>query len=187
MDLMDAIYTRRSHRGFTPEPVSKETVERLIDAAIQAPSASNTQPWTFAVIQDEALLRELSDGAKTHLLKEFDAGPRAEHYRAMLSNPDFNIFYTAKTLLMIICRTAPPFGYGDCCLAAQNVMLTAHDMGLGTCWIGFAQMYLNQPEVKEKLGIPEDYTLIAPIIVGHPVNATPPAPAKNAPEILFWR
>lgn len=186
MELMDAIYTRRSHRAFTNQPVAREAVEKLLSAAVQAPSASNMQPWAFAVIEDAALLREISDASRHLLLDEMDDGPQSSAYRARLSNPDFNIFYNAGTLVLVLASQETPFGAGDCCLAAQNIMLSAHDLGLGTCWIGFAQMYLNRPEAKSKLGIPEGYAVAAPLIVGHPAGA-PPVPTKRAPNVLFWR
>ncbi len=72
----------------------------------------------------------------------------------------------------------------DCALAAENLMLSAHGLGLGTCWIGFSQGYLNTPEGKQALGIPATWVPVAPIIVGHP--KTVPAPvARREPEIRW--
>ena len=60
MDLKEAIYSRRATREFTADPIDEKTVRALIDAAVQAPSAVNTQPWSFCVIRDKALLARLS-------------------------------------------------------------------------------------------------------------------------------
>jgi nitroreductase len=72
----------------------------------------------------------------------------------------------------------------DCALAAQNLMLTAYAMGLGTCWIGLAQNFLNTAQGSALLGIPPTWVAVAPIIVGHPKALTPDVPRRK-PEILL--
>lgn len=186
MNLRDALYTRRSVRKYTAAQVEKETVERLLDAAVQAPSASNIQPWAFAVIQDKELLAKYSDQTKRQILAVADQTPRLAAYKGMLSAPGYNIFYNAGTLIIIYAADGGPYAHGDCCLAAQNLMLAAHDMGLGTCWIGFAHYLLNDPAIKKELGVPEEYTAVAPLILGYPDGALP-AREKKAPKIIFWR
>ena len=63
MDLKEAIYTRRAIREFTAEPISESVIRDLIDAAIQAPSAVNQQPWSFCVVR-EAVLAKISQEPK---------------------------------------------------------------------------------------------------------------------------
>lgn len=186
MNLIKAISTRRSVRNYTAQKVAKESIDILLNSAIQAPSASNSQPWAFAVIQDADLLKRYSDKSKNFLLALSDEQPLLAKYRGMLSNTDFNIFYNASTLVIIYAKPEGLHAEGDCCLAAQNLMLTAHDQGLGTCWIGFAVSLLNQPEIKAELGVPKEYTVVAPIIVGYPQGAIPQLLRKE-PEILAWR
>jgi nitroreductase len=72
----------------------------------------------------------------------------------------------------------------DCALAAENLMLAAYGEGLGTCWIGFAQGYLNTPEGKNALGLPATWVPVAPIIVGHPTTMPPPV-ARKEPEVRW--
>ena len=69
MDLEEAIYSRRAVREFTAEPVKEEVLRQLINAAIQAPSAVNQQPWLFSVLRDKALVARISTEAKTHMLR----------------------------------------------------------------------------------------------------------------------
>jgi nitroreductase len=186
MNLMEAIYSRRSVRHFTDKTVDKAVIEKLMDAAIQAPSASNSQPWSFAVIQDSETLKRYSDMAKAHLLKMATMQPALERYRTMLSNAEYNVFYNSGTLVIIYARPEGPHPEGDCCLAAQNLMLAAHDLGLGSCWIGLAVSLLNTPEIKAELGVPKEYTAIAPIIIGYPHGKIPQL-MRTQPEIIFWR
>ena len=185
MELKTAIYDRRSIRNYTEEKVTKEIINQLIEVGIQAPSSMNKQAWSFAVIQDPLLLKSLSDRAKEYLLAQIPEKPYLENYKGIFTNPTFNIFYNATTLLTVFARPEGPNSSADAALAAQNIMLTAHELGLGTCWIGFAQAIMSVPDVKKELGIPEHYQVIAPLIIGYPAKEMP-AIKRNTPEILFW-
>lgn len=182
MNTTDAIYSRRAVRHFADEPVSEVDVRKLIDAAIQAPNAINTQPWAFVVVQDKELLKELSDHTM-ELMKDQSFPPDLE---AMFRQPDWNIFYNAGTLIVVCAKTEGLHADWDCCFAAENLMIEARNMGLGTCPIGFAWTVLAVPEVKALLGIPDGYQAIVPIIVGH-VTSFPPSPGRREPEILSWK
>jgi nitroreductase len=183
MDLREAIYTRRAVRDFTTEPVDEKTLRELIDAAIQAPSAVNQQPWSFCVVRDQALLARISSEAKAHMLRTSPAA-LLPHFHERLNNPNFQIFYHAPALVLISSVAESPWTIENCSLAAENLMLAARAAGLGTCWIGFAQAWLGTPEGKAALKLPEKYVPIAPIIVGHPKSAPPPVPRKE-PEIRW--
>lgn len=184
MDLVDAIVGRRAVREYTTAGVDEPSIHRLIDAAVQAPSATNLQPWSFTVVRDQKVLDQISDGAKSHVLATLPASANSDRYRSMLINPDFHIFYHAPVLILISSVTAGPWASEDCALAAQNLMLTAYAAGLGTCWIGFAQTFLNTAQGKKILGLPLDCRPVAPIIVGHPKAAPKPTP-RNAP-VVRW-
>lgn len=186
MNIAEAITTRRSVRNYTDQQIPRLHIQQLLSAAAQAPSAMNSQPWAFSVIQDKALLKSFSDLAKSHLLTLIEDLPALEKYRGALSSEAFNIFYNASTLLTIYARPLDPHPEIDCSLAAQNVMLLAHSLGLGSCWIGFAEPLLNLPAVKKELNIPEEYSAIAPLILGYPAVLTPALPKKE-PEIIFWK
>ena len=183
MDLKEAIYTRRSVRDFTDKPVDEKTLRQLVDAAIQAPSAVNQQPWSFCVVRDRTLLVRISGEAKAYMLKTSPVG-LSHHFQEILSDPKFDVFYHAPALVVISSTTESPWAVENCSLAAENLMLTARAAGLGTCWIGFAQAWLGTPEGKMALGLPANYVPVAPIIVGHPKSAPPPVPRKE-PEIRW--
>lgn len=184
MELKDAIYGRRSIRKYTDKKVEKEIIEQLIDFGIQAPSAMNSQAWSFGVIQDKNLLTELSNETKAYLLSILDTNPFLASYKNTLENPNFDIFYNCPLLLLVCMK---PGGIEtNACLAAQNIMLAAHNLGLGSCWIGFCHAFLNIPKNKEKFGIPSDYSIVAPLIIGYPAAEAHPV-QKNEAEIIFWK
>ncbi len=185
MNLMEAIYARRSVRSYAATTVDRRTIEQLLQAAVQAPSAMNLQPWAFGVIQGTEKLQAYSEQAKSHLLSKREQFPWLSGYLPMLENPDYHLFYGAPALVIIYAKPTGPQPQGDCCLAAENIMLAACDMGLATCWIGFANLYFNEDAVKSTLGVPADFKAVAQLIVGY-AQGDIPAVEKNPPEILFW-
>jgi nitroreductase len=187
MELMTAISGRRAVRDYTDREVPRDLVMALVNAAIQAPSALNDQPWTFGVFQGRQRLEEFGERARMHFLATFTGGsdPHVRNHDLLLQ-PDFKIFYNARTLLVIYAKAGSgQFAIGDCCLAAQNLMLAAHGLGLGTCPIGFSQPWLDLAEVKSELEIPIHYTAVLPIIVGYPAGKTEP-PVRRKAEIAAW-
>ncbi|MBS7556103.1 nitroreductase family protein [Ancylobacter dichloromethanicus] len=183
MELTEAIYGRRATRAFTGETVTRPVLERLVDAAIQAPSAVNEQPWDFVVIQNALLLDRISVAAKAHMLEAMDSGTYPHWLRESMENPDFHIFYHAPALI-VISVSAGGWAAEHAALAAENLMLAAYAEGLGSCWIGFAQRWLETTEGRRAIDVPEGFVPVAPIIIGHPAGTTPPVPRK--PAHLRW-
>jgi nitroreductase len=177
MELLDAINGRRSVRDYTDEAVGDGTVRELIEAAVKAPSAINQQPWCFVVVKKQDLLAQISDRAKAHLLKA-SLGAPAHPFRDMLNDPKFHIFYHAPVLVVIAACEPTDWAVEDCALAAENLMLTAYEKGLGTCWIGFAQHWLSTADGKSALGLPSSHIPVAPIVVGHPRRSYATVPRK---------
>ena len=184
MNVYEAILARRSVRRYTSQAIDSPTVRLLLEAAVRAPTAFHGEPWAFAVIQDKTALRLLSDRAKPLFLNELRrSGSRSEQALETFADPDQNIFYDAGTLIVICADSMGPFAAADCWLAAENLMLAACAMGLGTCVIGSALPALNVPSIKTGLSIPEKFSAIAPIVVGYPAEDTSPTPRRE-PYIL---
>ena len=185
-EIGEAIFYRRAIRHYTDQPVDPATISELLRAAVQAPSALNQQPWAFGVFHGHQRLREYSERAKQHLVATFP--PTFElHLRSELyENPDYDIFHNADTLIVIYAARGRLNPNEDCCLAAENLMLAAYGMGLGTCPIGFAGSWLNLLETKRELGVPEHYSAVFPLVVGYPAEKPARGP-RNEPEIVGWR
>uniref|UniRef100_B0SYI7 Nitroreductase n=2 Tax=Caulobacter sp. (strain K31) TaxID=366602 RepID=B0SYI7_CAUSK len=182
MDVLTAIHARRAVRDYLDEPVSEAQLATLIDAAIWAPSGVNLQPWCFFVVDDLDRLAACSTKAKAALKEAATDHPELAGLRSMLASPDFNIFYNAPVLIVICATTADEMALKDCCLAAQNLMLAATAQGLGSCWIGLSETWLNTDRAKADLGIPAGFRPVAPIIVGYPNGGSPP-PARRPADI----
>jgi nitroreductase len=185
---------RHSVRSFSPEIVSDTVVRTLLQAAVQAPTAMHVEPWMFVVVQDHDALKRCSAAARALILEQphvysdlHDPAPTPKNggFLKALGQPDFNIFYNANTLILICARLTNPFVAADCWLAAENLMLAATAMGLGSCCIGSALEAVNSPAVKIDLGIPPGVTAVAAIVVGVPTHAPAPSP-RRPPVIIEW-
>jgi nitroreductase len=187
-NVFEAILARRSVRTYAPDGLDRNTVQTLLEAAVHAPTAMHEEPWAFVVVQDHALLQRLSDLAKPIFVEEVRHrnSQGTIHSFDHFTRPDFNIFHGADTLIVICAKPSSQFVTADCWLAAENLMLTACAIGLGSCVIGSAVATLNIHKVKTELGIPDEYSTIAPIIVGVPVGHTP-ATTRKEPMILSWK
>ncbi|HUK56563.1 MAG TPA: nitroreductase family protein [Nitrospiria bacterium] len=188
MNIMDAIHNRHSVRDYSPRKLDRDTVRALLAAAVRAPTAVHEEPWAFVILQDASALKRISDRAKPLFAEEVHRAhlDRGGHALEIFGRPDFNLFYNAGTLIVIGAVTTGPFIAADCWLAAENLMLAACSMGLGSCVIGSALPALNNPGIKTEIGIPAGFTAFAPIIVGHPSGETPPTSRKE-PKILAWK
>jgi nitroreductase len=185
MSLYEAILARRSVRSYTTQKLEKGAISSLLEAAIRAPTAMHSEPWAFVIIQDQQLLKKISDQAKPMLLTMMHHNQH-QYALKLFELPitqDFNIFYNAGTLILICGNTKVSFSEADCWLAAENLILAACAMGLGSCIIGCALPILKLPEVKSKLSIPNEFTVIAPIVVGYP-DDTPAPTSRKHPRIL---
>jgi nitroreductase len=195
ISAIDAIFVRRSVRAYSPQRLEEAAVRALLDAAVQAPTAMHTEPWAFVVVQDREMLKRYSDLAKGAWARESikyrdlhipgDAA-LGTAFAQRFASADFCIFYDASTLIVICAKPLGPFVTADCWLAAENLMLAAAALGLGSCCIGSAMPALSTPEARTELGIPDDVTPIAPIIVGVPAGSVLPQ-TRREPDILSWK
>jgi nitroreductase len=103
--------------------------------------------------------------------------------RNTIASPDYNVFHRAPALIIICSKPGGLLPLEDCCFAAQNLVLAAQALGLGTCPVGFARPWLSLAEVKRELGIPEDCVPAVPIILGYP-GQDPPPPGRRPAEII---
>jgi len=184
MNFNQVLSGRRAVREYTTQAVNEKSIRHLIDCAVMAPNAVNQQPWAFIVIRDQALLDKISEETKNHVRAEKHETHHAGNFHTNLDDPSSNIFYHAPVLILISAIEAGPWIVQDCALAAENLMLSAYDQGLGSCWIGFAQSFLNSPRGKSLVQMPEGWVPAAPIIVGHAAHF--PAPTPRIEPVIRW-
>ncbi len=178
--IFETILGRRSVRSYSPDKVEANVLKTLLEAAVWAPTAMHKEPWGFVIVQNKEVLQNLSDLAKPLFIEELKkSGARVDFSKYI----DGNLFYDAGTLIIICGKTNGHLPVADCWVAAENLMLAACAMKLGSCIVGSALPAMNLPEVRSTLGIPMGFTAIAPIIIGYPDAESAPG-SRKAPLIL---
>lgn len=161
MDVFEAIQGRRSVRRFKPDPIPRETLAKLLEAAQWAPSAGNLQARDFIVVEDNEVKIRLAEASwGQYFIAE---APLVIVVCANLRRSASRYGERGRTLYAIL----------DAAAAVENLMLAAYALGLGTCWIGA----FNDQAVKQILGIPDYARPIAIIPVGYPAEK-PEAPPR---------
>jgi nitroreductase len=161
--MIEAIYNRRSIRKYKTDPVSDEQIRQLLEAAMMAPSARNSQPWHFVVCTDREVIDKI----------------RSSHpYSRMLEE---------APVCIVICGEPARSEYyqQDCGAATQNLLLAAYDMGLGTCWMGVAPKPERMEPVREALGLPEGIVPFNLIAVGYPDEERPRPDRFDASKVRY--
>jgi nitroreductase len=149
LDALEAIMSLRSVRLYTPEPVDDKTVETLLRAAMQAPSARNAQPWHFIVISDRLVMEGIT---KFH------------PYSSMLLNAPLAILVCGDQAV----EEDSEYINQDCSAATQNLLLAAHALGLGAVWLGVYPRTKRVQEIRKLLNIPSRILPVSLIALGHP-------------------
>ncbi len=106
--------------------------------------------------------------------------------RAELETAGYSLFHHAPVLVLVLAKVDTDQAREDCCLAAQTLMLAARDAGLGSCWVGFSRGWLNVPETRAMLKLPPRYRVVAPIVMGVPLE-WPPTHGRMSPEIHWLK
>lgn len=181
----ELIQQRRSIREFEDKKIDPTILNEILHETCLAPSASNLQPWKFIIIQDQALIKKLSEESKKNLLHYIEKNPFSPvaEYERTLRNPKFNVFFNSPCLVLIVGKKeSGGFLHCDCSLAAAYFMFAATSRGLGTCWIGLGG-FIKDQTLKTTIGLPNDHEIIAPLIIGYPKRIPIPTSRKE-PIIL---
>jgi len=154
MDTLEAIHTRRSVRAYQAKPVPEELIEKLLAAAMSAPSARNAQPWQFVVIDDRRLLAEI---------------PRFHPNAPMTPQAAVGILVCGDLTLEL----SPGYWMVDCAAAVENLLLAAHALGLGAVWTGVYPRQERMDGFRRLLGLPEHVMAHSFIPLGYPAEQPP--------------
>lgn len=186
MDLLDAIYSRRAVRQYKQDCPSEYVLRRLIEAATWAPSAMNAQAWHFTVVTRPGVLNQIAECARLWVQKNEPWPADNQEMRGLLADPDFHMLHHAPVLIVISAPAAGKWTAEACAIAAENLMLAATAEGLGSCWIGLVQDWLNSPEGRQAVALRPGERVVAPLVVGYP-SETPQALSRRKPDITWIR
>lgn len=169
MDLFEAIASRRSIRQYADAPVSRETVMKVLEAARLAPSWKNKQCWRYIVVEDAARRHALGD--------------------AVGMNPGETAYHEAPYVIVLCAlpegsgnRAGKPYYMTDSAISMQQLVLAAHALGLGTCWVGA----FDEDAVRRLLEIPPEVRVVALTPLGVPAEKPAARPRKSMEEIVSF-
>lgn len=163
-EVLNNIYTRRSIRKFTDQEVSKELIDEVVKAGTHAPSGKNLQTFRFFIMQKEPSILALQDVVAKGM-----------------ENPSYN-FYGTKALIIVTCNKEDVNGVEDGSCALENMMLAAHALGLGSCWINQLKYCGDKPEVAaylDKIGLPEGRRVVGMLALGYAADAGTEHPRQD--------
>jgi len=206
MDLFDAIKGRKSIRRFKQAPVSEEDIRKILDAGRLAPSANNSQPWRFVVIRDKALLGRMAGAAREMVdrMIPFAENEKQAQRLAAYKGTFYTFFEHAPVVIAVfmeqydagtdrllarmgystddIRRLRPLPGLQSVSAAIQNMLLTVHALGYGSCWM--TGPLVAQEAFQKLLGYAHDEFVVAILPIGVPDENPPERKRKPLEEIM---
>jgi len=191
------IVERRSIRSFKKQPVADNLIRRILEAGRFAPTAGNAQPWKFVVIKDQALIAEMEKETikfskllmwfvdyNRNIFRRIFLAPYTKLMTRLMPNKlhpiPFNLLQQIAAEKTPVYHNAPVMillmidkrGVGnpvlDAGICGQNMVLAAHSLGLGTCWIGMITVLMMNPFWRKKLGVAYPYELTDCLVLGWP-------------------
>jgi nitroreductase len=208
-DMLEWLRSRRSVRSFTPAPIARDTLARVLDAATTAPSSTNRQPWRFAVVTSKTVRAAIVEAVATKTAEMKAIIARSHHAEDFGNYGDFFHEPLAAAAAIVIpqYREYPDLianliesGGGDprqystasamqaelCSTSAaiMALLLQAHAEGLGACMM--AGPMVARAEISALLGIAEPWRMVGAIALGHPAGDTPVRGRKPLDKVVDW-
>ncbi len=172
MDVMEAIFERRSIRKFTDQMIPDDILEQLVEAALHAPSGRGDKTWKFTVVTNADLIRKLADGISRQLNRQ-----------------GYNMYNPTVLIIPSNLRDSR-FGKEDDACALQNIFLAAHAYGVGSCWINQLQGICDTDIIRpilDEMGIPADHVIYGMAALGYPAADNGSHPYKRVGEVAYVR
>ena len=191
MDIYEAIHQRRSHRMYKPEIPPKEVLDRVIDAALWAPSGVNAQAWEITLMAGKVRDKfvELVSQATKYLLPELQKAGVPEKGREFVMKFFKNLGGAPVVIAVTISKDPDPgmqmANIQSGAALFQNLLLAAHAEGLGTCWMT-GPLKARADEIAAFLGVPQELELVAIITLGYPDHQPPMPPKKDVARKTRW-
>ncbi|MFO8058055.1 MAG: nitroreductase family protein [bacterium] len=210
--LEDVVYGRRSVRYYKDKQVPEYLVRRVLETGRFAPSAGNVQTWKFVVVRDRDMIAEMTDDVVKvckrvmKIADYIEAGNERKQWRAkalmrfmpsmfhpipfgamkLIAEGKLGVWHGAPTVVLLLGdKRSPGDPAIDVGIAGQNMVLTAHSYGLGTCWVSFCTPLAMLRKWKKTLGLHYPYKLYTSIAFGYP-RGRPDGYVKRETQAIDW-
>jgi nitroreductase len=171
--VIQNIMTRRSVRSFKKNQITDTDLNIILQAAQYAPSGSNSQCWLFTVLQNEEILKKING-----LVREAFSNLKVDEntYRSKKAgknaalNDDYSFYYNAPTLIIVSNEREYCNAMADSSAALQNILLTAHSLGVSSCWINQLTWFCDEIKLRallSQIGIPENHIVCGAAALGY--------------------
>lgn len=176
MDALEAILTRRSTRNYRQDAVEAEKIEKILEAARQAPSGGNNQTNHFLVIRNPEVLRKLAlmaEEAFAGMEITEDTYKSLKNSIVLSKRGGYVFYYNAPVMIVVANRNDYGNNIADCACAIENMMVAANALDLGSCWINQLKWLNEDPGIVDylhTLGIKEDERVYGSVIIGYPAS-----------------
>jgi nitroreductase len=200
---MKVIQDRRSIRQYTKDPVSEEHLEMILEAARQAPSGENAQPWRFVVVKDEDTRKQLGaiagGGSGRRFTGEYVTKQMQARFESLedeakkkaifekLTSGRVSAFLADAPVSIVVCGRKDVWDLPyDTSAAIENMLLMVTALGLGACWVIAPCIDIRDEErLKDLLGVPEEIKVVSIVAIGHPTRPHRPRPRLPLNELVF--
>jgi len=182
-EVVQNILNRRSVRVYSGEQIKPEDLELILQSGLYAPSACNTQPWHFTVVQSKEIIDTLSVETKQELMTCDN-----DYFKEFGSNEKYNLFYNAPSIIIVSGEKNSMAPETDCAAAAENMILAAESLGIGSCWIGLLAFLFKGAKAQqhlEELKIPEGYEPYYAITLGYKKYPNPKPQQRRENTVNF--
>lgn len=176
-EVIAAILARRSIRSFTDRLIRKEDLDTILRCASCAPSAMNTQNWHFTATQDAKFIEKLNHWIITEIKES--GNPSLE---GILERSNGNVFRNAPCVVVVSTEKKDRFGVINASAATQNMLLAAHSLGIGSCWIGTVGILgagKRADDYASELRIPSGYVPFFGVTLGYSSSASVETPPRR--------
>lgn len=182
MDAIYAILTRRSVRNFKGEDIPPDKIAEILGCAVKAPSSSNMQPWEFILVKDQEVKDRIGYlGARSlYERKKRKLKDAKERFAKIAEAPLF---------IVVACDTkkSPIFWKHDGSAATQNMLLSAHNLGLGAVWLGAPiALKKHSNEIKKLLKMPKHCEVVSIVAIGYPESMLKPRPQRDIKDNVHF-
>jgi len=200
---MKVIQERRSIREYTDQPVSEEDLQMILEAARQAPSGENAQPWRFIIVKDHGTRQRLgaiaAGGSGRRFTAEFVTKKMQERFATLedeakrkaafekLTSGNVSAFLANAPVSIVVCGKKDVWDMPyDTSAAMENILLMVTGLGLGACWVIAPCIDIRDEErLKKLLDVPEGFKVVSILSVGHPTRPHRPRPRLALKDLVY--
>ncbi len=180
-DVFQTILDRRSIRSYQQRPLEKADLDRIIECGFAAPSAHFLQPWHITVVQSPEALEKVNAAFRAWIQTKTG-------FKDKLYKPDYHVFHHAPTLISLSGDPSAPMAAMDCALMAENMVLAASALDIGSCFIGYLSFLWESPEGKAalaELGVPHTHKPVLNLAMGYKNGPDPAAKPRDTSKINY--